>query len=260
MTHPLDLAPQSPVELMDYLDHIRARLDPADPDSLLATAPALLALGANSALLVERLNAALADLASWQSTNRWAAPVLLMGSGPGWTVRANVWTPEDSTDSALHSYELPHDHNFSFLTVGHLGPGYRTRVWSYRHRPGLAPGDRVDLVPTQDTMLRTGEVMYYRANQDVHVQHPPEKLSVSVNLLVHPTGLPPRDQYLFDTEAQTVRAIAPDQRRTGQHLLCNVAGFIGDGNTADVLAHIAATHPAEQLRATARRAFTLLQP
>ncbi|MFE0800390.1 hypothetical protein [Streptomyces sp. NPDC058812] len=113
MTRIVDVTPAGAVDLADCLDHLRGCLDPAEPDSLLASAPLLYALGAGP---------------------------LLLGSGPGWTVRADIWSPADRNDAALHSYELPPDHNFSFLTVGHLGPGYRTEVWEYDHRPGLTEG------------------------------------------------------------------------------------------------------------------------
>ncbi|MGW0607667.1 hypothetical protein [Streptomyces sp. NPDC002640] len=258
MTRIVDVPPSGPVDLADCLDELHGCLDPADPDSLLASAPLLRALGADPLLIVRRLNDALGDLASWQLGNRYAAPVLLLGSGPGWTVRANIWSPAERNEAALHSYELPHDHNFSFLTVGHLGPGYRTEIWEYDHRPGLTAGDRVDLTPVEETSLPTGRLMHYRASRDVHVQHPAPATSVSLNLLVHTPEEQAREQFLFDTAGGTVLGTAVERHRTGQHLLCAVAGHIGDGNTADVLNDIATTHPLPTLRATAREAVDRL--
>jgi hypothetical protein len=264
MTRIIDVTPAGPVDLADGLDHLRGCLDPADPadpadpESLIASAALLHALGSDPLLLVRRLNDALGDLATWQSGNRWAAPVLLLGSGPGWTVRANIWSPAERDEAALHSYELPHDHNFSFLTVGHLGPGYRTEIWEYDHRPGLSEGDRVELTPVEETTLPTGRVMHYRASRDVHVQHPCAATSVSLNLLVHPPEEQAREQLLFDTVTGTVRGTAIERRRTGQHLLCAIAGHIGDGDTAGVLDDIATTHPLATLRATAHEAFRRL--
>ena len=33
-------------------------------------------------------------------------------------------------------YHVPHDHNFSFLTVGYLGPGYWSEYYEYDYERG----------------------------------------------------------------------------------------------------------------------------
>ena len=48
-------------------------------------------------------------------------------------IRANFWPSErDSVFKASGNspffYHVPHDHNFSFLTVGYLGPGLLERI------------------------------------------------------------------------------------------------------------------------------------
>ncbi len=51
-------------------------------------------------------------------------------------IRANFWpSPRDSvfklSGTSPFFYGLPHDHNFSFLTVGYLGPGYWSEYYEY---------------------------------------------------------------------------------------------------------------------------------
>ena len=100
-------------------------------------------------------------------------------------------------------YDLPHDHNFSFLTVGYLGPGY----WSdyYEHdgdaHAGL-DGEPVELRFVERSRLSEGRVLLYRAHRDIHVQRPPDSFSVSLNILAADPGQHWRTQYRFDIDTR----------------------------------------------------------
>lgn len=48
--------------------------------------------------------------------------------------------------------------------------------------------------------LRENEVIYYFANKDVHIQHEPESLSVSLNLIINKPDASAR-QTVFDIES-----------------------------------------------------------
>ncbi|MFE0800391.1 hypothetical protein [Streptomyces sp. NPDC058812] len=110
----------------------------------------------------------------------------------------------------------------------------------------------------EETTLPAGRVMHYRASRDVRFQHPSPATSVSLNLLVHRPEEQGRDQLLFNTASGTVQGTAIERRRTGQPLLCAIAGHVGDGNTVGVLHDIATTHPLPALRATAHEAYDRL--
>ncbi|MBT2543060.1 hypothetical protein J7E99_20695 [Streptomyces sp. ISL-44] len=89
-------------------------------------------------------------------------PVLLLGSGTDYMVRANIWLPPTGMDprqeQVLHSYELAHDHPFSFLTVGYFGPGYETTIWEYNPDTLTGqPGEQVELELLEHTDLPPGQ-------------------------------------------------------------------------------------------------------
>jgi len=178
----------------------------------------------------------------------------VLGEGPGFLVRANLWTPPKpprpgSREVPRRTYELPHDHNFSFLTVGHLGAGYRTEIWECDPaRTAGYPGERVDLRFLEGTTLDQGKIMFYRASTDVHRQHLPEELSVSLNLMYTPPDRPRRNQYVFDVERSAVESFVPIRRLEAELVLCELAGHVGDGRTADILEDIAAHHELPQVR------------
>jgi hypothetical protein len=51
-------------------------------------------------------------------------------------LRANFWPAREdpvvrASGPAAFFYDLPHDHNFPFLTYGYLGPGYWSDYFEY---------------------------------------------------------------------------------------------------------------------------------
>ncbi|MEV4442012.1 HEAT repeat domain-containing protein [Streptomyces sp. NPDC049577] len=256
MAYTLPAARQSPITLADYLDHINATVDTADTDSVLASADALSALNGDADLLVDHLNQELADLASWQNGNPYMGPSLLLGHGENFSVRANIWLPPARMslheEQTLHSYEVPHDHTFSFLTVGHFGPGYETTIWEYDpHTVTGVPGEHVELRLLEHTDLPRGKVMYYRAGRDIHTQHHPPALSVSLNLLIHRQDDPHAQQRFFDTDGGRLTGNTPSPATRSHQILCDLAGHLGDQRTAPLLEHLATTHPSPAVRASA---------
>ncbi|MFD4869476.1 HEAT repeat domain-containing protein [Streptomyces sp. NPDC058412] len=256
MAYTLPTSAASGIGLADYIEHVSATVDTADTDSVLASADALSALSSDADLLVDHLNGALADLACWQNGNPYMGPSLLLGRGKDFTVRANIWMPPArmslQEEQTLHSYELPHDHTFSFLTVGHFGPGYETTIWEYD--PGKVtgqPGEHVELRLLEHTDLPSGKVMYYRAGRDIHTQHQPPALSVSLNLLIHRQGDPHAQQRFFDTDNGRLTHSAPSPATRSHQVLCALAGHLGDQRTAPLLEHLTSAHPSPAVRATA---------
>ncbi|OEJ21880.1 hypothetical protein AR457_38700 [Streptomyces agglomeratus] len=256
MAYTLPTSPASSIGLADYLDHLNTAVDTADTDSVLASADALSAFNSDADLLVDHLNTALADLASWQNGNPYMGPSLLLGRGKNFTVRANIWLPPARMslheEQTLHSYEVPHDHTVSFLTVGHVGPGYETTIWEYD--PGSVtgvPGEPVELRLLEHTDLARGKVMYYRAGRDIHTQHHPPALSVSLNLLIHRQDDAHAPQRFFDTDHGRLTHSTPSPATRGHQILCDLAGHLGDQRTAPLLEHLTTTHPSPAVRATA---------
>ena len=105
-------------------------------------------------------------------------------------------------------YGVPHDHNFSFLTVGYLGPGYWSDYYEYDYGAVVGfPGEDVALRFVEKSRLEQGKVMLYRAHRDIHLQLPADAMSVSLNILETSHNSVFRDQYRFDVERSKIAGI-----------------------------------------------------
>jgi hypothetical protein len=239
--------------------------DPADEDSFAAAAPLLKRLANNRHFLAEVAVAELKDRCTRQSLeNRYSSQVIMLHrASEKYFIRANFWPSErDSVFKASGNspfyYHVPHDHNFSFLTVGYLGPGY----WSdyYEYDPGTVtglPGEKVDLRFVERSRLDPGKVMLYRAHRDVHDQLPADAMSVSINIMHAAPGLPFLNQYRFDVKKCEIAGIL--NRSSTEALLALAANHDG-GNARDLVESFAARHPCERIRFAALRELAEAEP
>jgi hypothetical protein len=191
--------------------------------------------------------------------NAYGAQVLLLHRAEGqFFIRANFWPAADdpvvrASGTAHYAYDLAHDHNFDFLTVGYLGPGYRSDWYDYDHADVVGyAGEPVDLTLTERGQLTPGRLLHYRAHRDIHAQHPPPSLSVSLNIVPENPGLLWRDQYIFDLDRQEVAGI---QTVVPSEALLKLAVHFGDGNGYDLAEQLAAHHPSHRVRWSAWRAL-----
>lgn len=181
-------------------------------------------------------------------------------------IRANVWRPlcEDvgrrEFEANLFAYHRAHDHNFSFLTVGHFGPGYMTDIYTY-DRQGFEGyvGERVRLKLVERTMLTAGKVMLYEAGKDIHTQYPPAAVSVSLNLIALSDANRVSDQYFFDTDRMTLSGYA-DTQVTKRVSLVAMAGYVFNDDTLDVLIHLGRQHPCPRTRLQALNSLAQAYP
>ena len=88
---------------------------------------------------------------------------MLHGRSSKFIIRANFW-PALKDSVVRHSgtdpffYGVPHDHNFSFLTVGYLGPGYWSDYYEYDYGEVVGyPGEEVDLRFVEKSRLDAGQ-------------------------------------------------------------------------------------------------------
>ena len=253
------------LDLPEYFEYLKEHLDVRDHASVLATGPQLLELARNKRFLADFLINALSKPARFQEGNGYAGPVIILGAGEGYMVRAIGWPAahqEARTPSNLgvHAYDgeaqVAHNHNFSILSTCYAGPGYETDLYEWRALSDgdLKRDDRVELRFCGRKKLEQGKLMFYRAFQDAHVQYEPPAYSVSLNLLVHPGEEDLGDQYYFDVRNHTI--VAPgglgNDRRTQLILL---AAALGDRRFVPHLEHIVATHPTDRVRDAARHAI-----
>ncbi len=255
------------------LAEVAARLDESGVDfgdeASLAHAAGLLAgLARNRDFLADHIVAELkASFANQLSLSRYSAQVFLLHRSPrGPFLRANLW-PAASDASYMASgaqafaYGLPHDHNFSFLTTGYWGPGYVSDDYDYdAEAVDGRLGEVLNLTFTGRSQLSEGKTMLYRAHRDIHSQRPPERLSVSLNIMEEGEQLPWRDQYIVDLPrtADGRGAIARLPTLTPAEMLLRCAVHLTEEGM-DVADHFAKAHPVPRVRAGAIAALAAVE-
>src|SRR4051812_29793318 len=94
------------ISLREYVEYMSARVDVRDTDQLLEAADMLRALGNNHSLLADELNAELersVNPEAYYTVDGYSAQTLLLGRGPGFVVRANIWLPPAATEAERDS-------------------------------------------------------------------------------------------------------------------------------------------------------------
>ena len=248
------------IELGDLVEMLETGgFDPEDEDNVASWGPALRKLANNRRFLGDLVVAELKESCAGQTArNQYSAQVVLLhGGSKKFLLRANLW-PAASDSVVVNSgadpffYGLPHDHNFSFVTVGYLGPGYWSDYYEYDYDRVLGyPGEKVDLRFLERSCLSPGKVLLYRKHRDVHLQLPPDEMSVSLNILaVSPTS-EFRDQYRFDVKRSEVAGVInPSVLET----LVRLAAHFGGDNGRDLIEDFAARHPSDRVRFAALQA------
>jgi hypothetical protein len=235
----------------------REGFDPNDEASLMHGARALRRLGNNRDFLGDMLVAELAARHREEvEGNNYGAPVLMLtpAGQSNFFLRAAMWpSPSEhalrASGNACFVYEKPHDHNFDFLTIGYFGPGYTSDYYEYDYEAVVGwRGEPVDLRFVETARLDPGKIMHYRAHIDVHTQHPPESLSVSLNIM-HANGAQAwLDQYAFDCDRKTVQA---QLAQGASEAFLSVAVGLGGDSAGDLAETFAWQHPSDRMRLSA---------
>lgn len=243
-------------DLIEALEH--ERWDARDEESFAAMGPWLARLARNRTFLADLAIAELERRFAGQRDSGYGAQVLMLGPPSSrYALRAAFWPARDDAvvragGTAPFFYDLPHDHNFSFLTVGYLGPGYWSDYYRFDGRADVQPGDAAGLVFEERARLEPGKLMLYRAHRDVHVQRPPDRFSVSLNILGATPAQTWRTQYRFDTVADTVTHA---MTTSTSEALVTLATRLGGEEGIALAAELAQRHPHPRMRATALTAL-----
>ncbi|MEO0870417.1 MAG: transposase [Pseudomonadota bacterium] len=248
-------------ELVSRLDE--GNFDPRDEDCFASFGQGLRQLAENEHFLADLVIAELErNCASQSSGNQYGPQVFMLHRGERYAIRANFWPALDdavveNNGPAAFFYEVPHDHNFSFLTVGYSGPGYISDYYEYDYDSVLGvPGEQVALRFVERSQLHPGKTMLYRAHRDAHSQLPPESLSVSINILEQSASLPYRDQYQFDLERRSIDSILTN---TPVEALLDLCAGLASAEGHDLLENFAHAHPCDRIRHRALVAFASMQ-
>lgn len=262
MPHVIDPPPGDAIDLEEVIARLEEKgVDLSREDDVARCAELLARLGRNPTFLGDRVIAALkSSLHDQVAANRYSAQVFLLHrSGRRFFLRANMWPAAcdhayQSSGPASFAYELPHDHNFNFLTTGYFGPGYISDYYEYDAESveGFG-GEPVALNFIERSVLEQGKVQLYRAHRDIHRQLPPASLSVSLNIMEEGEAVPWRDQFIVDLEKSS---IARSQTLTQTEMLLRCAVHFG-GNGCDVASEMARSHPVPRVRASAIAALAM---
>lgn len=260
MPRVIDCQDQTACDLGDCLEALeREGFRPYEEESLLHAAGWLRRLGNNRSflgdLMLEELKAG-SDAAD-DASSYGPQVVMLSPLGQEFYMRANFWPSVDehmfrASGSSAFSYELPHDHNFDFLTLGYFGPGYASDYYEYDYEVVAgAIGEKAGLRFVERSTLDPGKLMHYRAHLDVHSQLPPESLSVSINVM-HASGAQGwLDQYSFDIAKDEITGVLSPG---GSEVFLRVAVGLGCEKARDLADHFARAHPSDRMRLVALEA------
>lgn len=266
MPRMIDLADQAVASLAETTTAIdEAGFDPGDEDSLLHAARWLRRLGNNKSFLGDMLVEELAQRHREDVANNSYSPQVIVLSAPfrDFYLRANIWPSADehivrASGTSAFAIGVPHDHNFSFLTLGYFGPGYWSDYYEFDYTE--VAGWQGEPVPSlrfiERSRLEPGKLMLYRAHRDVHTQLPADALSVSLNVMHCHGALGWLDQYRFDTDGG--RIAAPIGMVPSDAFL-RVAVGLGGAEALDLAERFARNHPSDRLRLAAWDALASVQ-
>jgi len=252
------------IGIEEYVDHVQAEVRLSDYDSLAASASALRELANDRTVVVKKLNERIEDFLTDGAIP--SSQSILLGRGKGFYVRASIWPAinEIANGGAYQdqlAYNLAHDHNFTFLTVNHLGAGYETEIYEYDYESVQGYiGERVALRFLEKIRFGGGAVMLYRANKDVHVQYAPQELTITLNLMVAPETVLMRDQFFFDLSTCTIASYPAEIATSRRASFVTLAGFLGDADTRQLLDDLAVSHPCRRTRLAAVEALCRQDP
>ena len=262
MPRVIDLTDTSIAGLAETADAIAERgFDPSNAASLDHAARWLRRLGNNPTFLGDLLVEQLAQRHRDEVPGSAYSPqvVMLVPPGGSFFMRANIWPSADehmvrASGDAAFAIGLPHDHNFSFLTLGYFGPGYWSDYYEYDYTQVV--GYRGEPAPSlrfiERSRLEPGKLMLYRAHLDVHAQLPADSLSVSLNVM-HTAGAQSwLDQYRFDLDR---REIAAQLSPAPSAAFLKVAVGLGSDEALDLAHRFALRHPSDAMRLAAWEAL-----
>lgn len=268
MTRTIECATEEVTTIQECFEHALETINARDMDSLAAVAPKFRMLSNNRDEVASALCQHLKDFTDveYGGVNYSPNSFLLSPAHEDLIIRANVWRPlckdagRREFEAHLFAYHRAHDHNFSFLTVGHFGPGYETDLYTYDRRgfEGYI-GERVELEFTERATLTPGKVMLYEAGKDIHTQYAPPSVSVSLNLIVITDQNRTGDQFFFNTDSMTLSGYS-DTQVTKRVSLLAMAGFVFNDDLLDVLEHLAKRHPCARTRLQALKSLAAAKP
>lgn len=268
VTSPQDLA-ISLDEFVDAVGPLSSKL--RDEDVLGSLAPKFIQLANNRTFLGDILLSYLRTIAGddGEAKGILFAPytshvvLLVLDKTRQFMIRAVIWPSANDYVYKINSdkefsYNYPHDHNVSFLTVGYFGPGYVSDYYEVDPDEILGvPGESVKLRYINRAQLSEGTSLVYRAHRDIHVQYAPESLSISLNLMGSGLNSSITDQYVFDKDKSRISKVV---KSSAANVLISLASRLGGEAGRDYVDYVARKHPLDSIRFQAVRTLAQAEP
>lgn len=266
MSEILDIEIEQSLSIDEFFDYVLQNIKIGDDDSMLEHAWALRALANNRQFVLDSYHEELGKIVSGKSNNDHQPQSLPLRNHGDFYLRANIWLPiqagkrTEEFEKRLYAYDLPHDHNFSFLTIGYFGLGYETDIYTYdRSECRGFMGEAVAYDYQGRYQLKPGRIIEFRSGRDIHVQYVPEDISVSLNLLCRNPQSNWQQQYIFNLENRTLAGGAGDVLSNRLFLVESVAA-IGDQDTAGILVDLIRKFPCPKTKAVALQSLGRIAP
>jgi hypothetical protein len=250
-----------PVAAEDLIDAARKAYTDNAVEAMEDIAEKFQCLAANREFIRDALLEELRRIANERRLASFAPQSFIIHRAPPFSLRLNLWLPPIGSarkvkqEALVYSYGRAHDHNFSLLTVGVAGPGYKTRIYEYDPRSiDGYDGESVEMTYLEDTMLPIGKAMIYRPSRDIHVQIPPDRPSMSLNLLIEEKEIVETPQYFFDLETSAL--VVMNDNEIGRRVsFLEAVGHFADENCAPLLFDVARQNRNPAIRAAAVHAI-----
>ncbi|WP_313534374.1 hypothetical protein [Sphingomonas sp.] len=177
------------------------------PQFLTEAADALARLNANKSLIHDKF-AEQGGWASVKSTFQSTQSIILERRQTRYgriSLRCNFWFPLqhskfEDLERNIYAYEMAHNHNFEFMTIGHHGTGYYTDVGVIDPNAITSYDEQaIEISNRRRIQLCEGRVLYFKMFSDIHVQHPSDEPSISLNLVLDSSEWE-REQFEFDMD------------------------------------------------------------
>lgn len=193
--------------------------------------------------------------------------IMLVPPGPGhFLIRARVWLPAQDrmfqrSGAAACGYGQAHDFAGDVLTLGYFGPGYLGEDYEYEQAvPAGYPGERAALRFVGRGLLEQGRLLHYRSQRDVQLRHPPEALSLSIDLEhTHPEqSWRSRRDFALVRERQGGGVCGHVTGLNGHgpsESLLRIAVGLGSPGARDLAAHFGRSHASDRMRLVAWQAL-----
>ncbi|GAL96047.1 hypothetical protein AA0312_2350 [Acetobacter tropicalis NRIC 0312] len=239
--------------LSDVVDYFSSCSN-VDRDTLTNGAHVLKSLANNERFLSEIITQEVKLLCKNQINNPYSGQSYLLHRGEKFFIRAAFWPCVKNNlfinnGAETFFYDVPHDHNFDFLTVGYSGPGYASDFYEYDADSRIGfNGEHINTKYVGRHILEKGKIILYRKSFDIHSQLAPEDFSISLNIITdNHRELLETPQLMMNREITECEYIS---NRSSIIHLCNMALALGAEST-EIIEEISQKHRLEWVRFSA---------